>query len=260
MSSEERAPDARRFVRTTRLEAFSDGVFAIAITLLVLDLAIPADGSPWERVAKGWPFYLAYVVSFLTIGAAWLGHTAITDRLDKADLVLLRINLLLLLSSPCCRFPRAWSPRASTTSKASASSSRCMGSCCWASGCSCLPSMRTLGESASTQTASTSPPPGGEASWPSWSATAPPSSSASYFLQSRSACTAPSPLFSSYLSPKRNASSHVARSRRTALALTAPPWSWRYRTADGGGIGRVGPDGGVDLGVTRSLTRVSDHG
>lgn len=76
----------------------------------------------------------------------------------------------------------------------------------------------------------------------------------------QSACTAPSPLFSSYLPPKRNASSHVARSRRTALALTAPPWSWRYRTADGGGIGRVSPDGGVYLGVTRSLTRVSDHG
>jgi uncharacterized membrane protein len=53
-------------VKTTRLEAFSDGVFAIAITLLVLDLAIPDDGSPWERVVDAWPFYLAYVVSFLT--------------------------------------------------------------------------------------------------------------------------------------------------------------------------------------------------
>jgi uncharacterized membrane protein len=94
-----------RFVRTTRLEAFSDGVFAIAITLLVLDLAIPDDGSPWERVVDAWPFYLAYVVSFLTIGAAWLAHTVITDRLARADAVLLRINLLLLLVVAVLPFP-----------------------------------------------------------------------------------------------------------------------------------------------------------
>jgi uncharacterized membrane protein len=87
------------------LEAFSDGVFAIAITLLVLDLAIGGSGSPWERVVDGWPFYLAYVVSFLTIGAAWLAHTLVTDRLAKADLVLLRINLLLLLVVGILPFP-----------------------------------------------------------------------------------------------------------------------------------------------------------
>ena len=53
----------------------------------------------------GWPFYLAYVVSFLTIGAAWLAHTSITDRLVKADAVLLRLNLLVLLVVSFLPFP-----------------------------------------------------------------------------------------------------------------------------------------------------------
>jgi uncharacterized membrane protein len=105
LPGDENAPEARRFVGTTRLEAFSDGVFAIAITLLVLDLAIPRAGSPLERVVDAWPFYLAYVVSFLTIGAAWLGHTVVTDRLAKADLTLLRLNLVLLLVVAVLPFP-----------------------------------------------------------------------------------------------------------------------------------------------------------
>ena len=105
MAGEEHVDEARRFVGTTRLEAFSDGVFAIAITLLVLDLAIRDSGPALDRVADAWPFYLAYVVSFLTIGAAWLAHTAITDRLNKADLGLLRLNLLLLLFVAVLPFP-----------------------------------------------------------------------------------------------------------------------------------------------------------
>jgi uncharacterized membrane protein len=88
-----------------RLEAFSDGVFAIAITLLVLDLSIGTEGSALERVLNAWPFYLAYVVSFVTIGATWLGHTGITDRLTRADSLLLRINLLLLLMVTFLPFP-----------------------------------------------------------------------------------------------------------------------------------------------------------
>jgi uncharacterized membrane protein len=95
----------RRYVSTSRLEAFSDGVFAIAITLLVLDLAIGDTGSTLHRVLSAWPFYLAYIVSFLTIGAAWLGHNAITDRLTKADAGLMELNLLVLLAVSVLPFP-----------------------------------------------------------------------------------------------------------------------------------------------------------
>src|SRR5262245_3467970 len=99
------APGERHYLGTTRLEAFSDGVFAIAITLLVLDLAIRRSGSALDRVLDAWPFYLAYVVSFLTIGAAWLAHTNITDRLTKADSVLMRLNLLVLMAVSVLPFP-----------------------------------------------------------------------------------------------------------------------------------------------------------
>ena len=54
------------------MEAFSDGVFSIAATLLVLDLALHPPGTPLEQVLHAWPAYLGYLVSFLTIGAAWL--------------------------------------------------------------------------------------------------------------------------------------------------------------------------------------------
>ena len=87
------------------MEAFSDGVFSIAATLLVLDIALEPPGTPLERVLHAWPAYLGYVISFLTIGAAWLGHSAITDRLTHADSLLLRINLLLLLVVAFLPFP-----------------------------------------------------------------------------------------------------------------------------------------------------------
>jgi uncharacterized membrane protein len=92
-------------VGTTRLEAFSDGVFAIAITLLVLDLALGSGDSPLDRVLDAWPFYFAYLISFFTIGAAWLGHTGITDRLERADFLFLRLNLILLLFVTFLPFP-----------------------------------------------------------------------------------------------------------------------------------------------------------
>ncbi len=87
------------------MEAFSDGVFAIAITLLVLDFAIHPPGSPLHQVLHIWPSFVAYIVSFLTIGAAWLGHTALTDRLERTDSIFLRLNLLLLLVVTFLPFP-----------------------------------------------------------------------------------------------------------------------------------------------------------
>jgi uncharacterized membrane protein len=84
---------------TGRLEAFSDGVFAIAITLLVLDVAVPASAERHllRSLIDLWPSYLGYVVSFSTIGAMWLGHNAITEYLDRANVVFVRLNLLFLL-------------------------------------------------------------------------------------------------------------------------------------------------------------------
>ncbi len=87
------------------MEAFSDGVFSIAATLLVLDLAIHPPGTPLEQVLHAWSGYVAYVVSFLTIGAAWLAHTQLTDRLARTDPLLLRINLLILLVVAFLPFP-----------------------------------------------------------------------------------------------------------------------------------------------------------
>jgi uncharacterized membrane protein len=96
-----------RQMRTQRMEAFSDGVFAIAATLLVLDLVVPAGtrSDLLSAVAGEWPSYLAYVVSFATIGAVWLGHSQITEYLEWADATLVRLNLLLLLFVSFLPFP-----------------------------------------------------------------------------------------------------------------------------------------------------------
>jgi uncharacterized membrane protein len=80
-------------------------VFSIAATLLVLDIAIHPPGSPLQQVLNAWPAYLAYVVSFETIGAAWLAHTALTDRLARSDSIFLQINLLVLLVVAFLPFP-----------------------------------------------------------------------------------------------------------------------------------------------------------
>jgi uncharacterized membrane protein len=98
-------PRGRRFLGTDRLAAFSDGVFSIAATLLVLDIAVHPPGTPLQQVLHAWPAYLAYVVSFLTIGAAWLVHTALTGRLARSDPIFLEINLLVLLVVAFLPFP-----------------------------------------------------------------------------------------------------------------------------------------------------------
>src|SRR5262245_50872570 len=96
-----------RYMRTGRLEAFSDGVLAIAITLLVLEISVPENSEHRLLAAflEQWPSFLAYVVSFATIGVAWLGHSAITDYLDHGDVLLARINLLFLMVVSFLPFP-----------------------------------------------------------------------------------------------------------------------------------------------------------
>ncbi len=92
---------------TGRVEAFSDGVLAIAITLLVLDIKVePSDFDElWRALADEWSSYLAYVTSFLTIGGVWLAHHALFGRLAYVDPTLMRLNLLLLLTVAFLPFP-----------------------------------------------------------------------------------------------------------------------------------------------------------
>ena len=99
--------DARE---TARIEAFSDGVFAIAITLLVLDLHVPgpADTGPLGSwLAAQWPSYLAFVNSFATIGIMWINHHRLFTLIRRADHTLLILNGLLLLGVTVVPFPTA---------------------------------------------------------------------------------------------------------------------------------------------------------
>ncbi len=90
-----------------RLEAFSDGVGAIASTLLVLELGVGVGAKRHllSSILHEWPAYLAYVTSFLTIGVVWLQHAEITRYLRAADPLLYRINLLVLLLASFLPFP-----------------------------------------------------------------------------------------------------------------------------------------------------------
>ncbi|MFN0145882.1 MAG: TMEM175 family protein [Dehalococcoidia bacterium] len=93
---------------TSRLEAFSDGVFAIAITLLILEIRIPeseAGGHLANDLLHLWPSYAAYAVSFLVIGIYWVNHHMIFDHVERVDRPLLFLNLGLLLSVSFMPFP-----------------------------------------------------------------------------------------------------------------------------------------------------------
>jgi len=92
---------------TTRLETFSDGVFAIAATLLVLELSVEAASGPrlGHELLHLWPSYLAYATSFLTIGIIWINHHYCVETMARADRTLLFLNLLLLLVVGFLPFP-----------------------------------------------------------------------------------------------------------------------------------------------------------
>jgi uncharacterized membrane protein len=91
---------------TARLETFSDGVFAIAATILVLEISVShVNGDLGGALLDLWPSYLAYVTSFLTIGIIWINHHYCVQTIARADRTLLFINMLLLLVVAFMPFP-----------------------------------------------------------------------------------------------------------------------------------------------------------
>jgi TMEM175 potassium channel family protein len=102
---------------TTRLETFSDGVFAVAITLLVLGLHVGrGPGDLATRLGREWPHYVTYAISFMTIGIIWMNHHLQFERIERADRTLMLLNLVLLMFVTAIPFPtsilgdRLWTP------------------------------------------------------------------------------------------------------------------------------------------------------
>ncbi len=93
---------------SNRVEAFSDGVFSIAITLLVLELAVPAvSGQFGAQLLDEWVSYVAYLAAFGSIGVLWMGHHTVFTRIRSVDAGLLWRNLVLLLTVSVVPFPTA---------------------------------------------------------------------------------------------------------------------------------------------------------
>ena len=108
MSESMHADDGKE---TSRIEAFSDGVYAIAITLLVLDLKVPRDLPAGQSLRAAlldqWPADLAFLVSFATIGVGWVIHHRLFTMIRRSDNWLILWNLLLLLLVTLVPFPTA---------------------------------------------------------------------------------------------------------------------------------------------------------
>ena len=100
---------APRLAESTRVEAFSDGVFAIALTLLVLDLHSPVSGHGGfaRALLDQWPAYVAYLAAFLNIAAIWLNHHELFTLVRRVDARLICANLLLLLITSLFPWPAA---------------------------------------------------------------------------------------------------------------------------------------------------------
>jgi uncharacterized membrane protein len=96
--------------QTTRLEAFSDGVFAIAITLLIIEIHVPAREHAetlGHELLRIWPSYLGYLTSFLTIGVMWINHHYVFELIARVDRTMLLLNTLLLMLIAFVPFPTA---------------------------------------------------------------------------------------------------------------------------------------------------------
>jgi uncharacterized membrane protein len=107
-------PPLVRLSETGRLEAFSDGVFSVTITLLLYEVARPEyePGHLLQKLLGQWSTYIAFLSSFLYVGVIWLNHRAVFARVRFSDLKLHWANLLLLLSSALIPFPTAILARA----------------------------------------------------------------------------------------------------------------------------------------------------
>jgi len=91
-------------VPTSRLEAFSDGVFAIAATLLILNVSV-AGGPLSPRLIEIWPSYVAYAVSFITIGIIWVNHHLVMSQIRQVNRLFLMLNVLFLMLIAFIPFP-----------------------------------------------------------------------------------------------------------------------------------------------------------
>jgi uncharacterized membrane protein len=126
-------------VNKARVETFSDGVFAIAITLLVLTIRQPSN---YQRLAHdlaaGWPSLAAYVVSFVIIGIMWVNHHAIFSHLEEIDRGLFYLNLVLLMTIVFIPYPTGIlgtalsSGQGATTAAAVYSATMALNSFAWA--------------------------------------------------------------------------------------------------------------------------------
>ena len=94
-------------METERTQFFSDAVFAIAITLLILEIRVPEHGPLATALLNLWPSYVAYAISFLVIGAIWLNHHLMFSKFAKVDSTLMFLNLMMLMAVAFLPFPTA---------------------------------------------------------------------------------------------------------------------------------------------------------
>jgi uncharacterized membrane protein len=96
--------------KTARLEAFSDGIFGVAITLLAIEIGIKEyeganNANLWKKIIQDWPEYFTYFNSFATVLLIWMGHRKIFDKIWKANHVIILLNGLVLLFVVLFPFP-----------------------------------------------------------------------------------------------------------------------------------------------------------
>jgi uncharacterized membrane protein len=106
--AERRARAAAGATETARLETFADGVMAIAITLLILEIAVPhvePGESLGTALADQWPSYAAYVVSFLTIGIMWVNHHHMFTLIQRSNHTFLMLNVVFVMTIATLPWP-----------------------------------------------------------------------------------------------------------------------------------------------------------